>query len=61
MNGINIERVTQFNFLGLILSSNLKWQRHVDYVARKVSRSICVINTLKKYYPQIILITIYNL
>ena len=64
---INIERITQFNFLGLILSSNLKWQCHMDCVARKISRSIGVINTLKNYFPQIIkknpqiiLITIYN-
>lgn len=60
MDGIDIERVTQFNFLGLILSSNLKWQCHIDYVARKVSRSIGVINTLKISFPQNILITIYN-
>ena len=48
MNGIKIERLTQFNFLRLILSSNLNWQRHMDYVACKVSRSIGVTNKLSK-------------
>ena len=29
INNINIERVTDFNFLGLIISSNLKWNKHI--------------------------------
>ena len=29
LNGNKIERVTQFNFLGLILQSNLSWNKHV--------------------------------
>ena len=50
---INLERVTQFSFLGLILSSNLKCQCHTDYVARKLSRYIGVINTLKILFCKI--------
>ena len=43
MNRINMERVTQFNFLGLILSSNLECQCHMDYVAPKVDVSPLVL------------------
>ena len=28
INGINIERIADFNFLGIQLSENLKWSKH---------------------------------
>ena len=30
-----IERVKQFNFLGIILHYTLKWQKHIDYISKK--------------------------
>ena len=30
-----IERVTQFNFLCIILHYTLKWQKHIDYLSLK--------------------------
>ena len=35
LNIIEIERVTQFNFLGVIISSNMKWNGHVSHIHRK--------------------------
>ena len=32
INGTNIESVTQFNFLGLILESNLSWNKHINTI-----------------------------
>ena len=37
-NNINIKRVTDFSFLGLIISSNLKWNKHIDHIALKISK-----------------------
>ena len=37
INNINIERVTDFIFLGLIISSNLKWNKPMDHIALKIS------------------------
>ena len=31
MNGSIIDSVENFNFLGLVLSSNLKWNCHIDH------------------------------
>ena len=31
----NIERVTDFNFLGLTISDNLEWKNHVQKIANK--------------------------
>ena len=32
MNYDKIESVTQFNILGIVLSSNLKWNKHTDHI-----------------------------
>ena len=31
----NIERVTDFNFLGLTISDNLEWKNHVQKIAKE--------------------------
>ena len=36
LNGNKIERVTQFIFLGLILQSNLSWNKHFNHISLKV-------------------------
>ena len=60
INDIEIERVAQFNFLGLIISSNLKWQSHIDHISIKISRVIGIMYRMKDIYPQEILQMIYS-
>ena len=36
INAIEIERVDDFNFLGLQLNHNLKWNKHINYVSLKM-------------------------
>ena len=60
INDTNIEQVTQFNFLGLILNSRLNWSSHVDHISKKISKVIGVMYRLKKLYPQPILLLLYN-
>ena len=57
---MNIERVTQFNFLGIVLSSNLKWNKHTDHISKKISRAIGVMYRLKQIYPHAVLLTLYQ-
>ena len=52
INGRPIERVTQFNLLGLILQSNMSWSMHTDHISLKVSKAIGII-----YYYYISLFT----
>ena len=40
INGVEIEKVDNINFLGLIINKNLKWNSHVNYIAGQMSRSI---------------------
>ena len=54
------ERVTQFNFLGLILQSNMSWSMHTDHISLKVSKAIGIIYRLKDVYLLLVLQTLYN-
>ena len=60
INNFIIDRVTEFNFLGLIISSNMKWKKHIDHIALKVSKIIGIMYRLKFILPADVLLTIYN-
>ena len=50
INGNNIERVTDFYFLGLTLSSSLSWNHHINKISLKVSKSIDILYRLRDIY-----------
>ena len=55
-----IERVRNFNFLGVILNENLNWNSHIENICRrKIARHISVFHKLKHYLPVYILKTLY--
>ena len=60
INTISIDRVSEFNFLGLIISSDLKWSKHIDHIALKISKVIGIMYRLRPTLPEDILLTIYN-
>ncbi len=51
INGMPIERVTEFKFLGVLIDSNLTWSPHCNYIANKLSRICGVVSRLKHYVP----------
>ena len=59
INGITINRVQNFNFLGLYLNEHLFWKPHIDIVANKLIKFSGVINKLKRFLPIHILRTLY--
>ena len=60
LNGNKIERVTQFNFLGLILHASLSWDKHINHISLKVSKAIGILYRPKSIYPDRVLLTLYN-
>ena len=60
MNGIEIDRVETFNFLGVTLDENLTWKPHTDKVATKLSKYSGIMNKLKNYLPRYIMKALYN-
>ena len=59
INDIEIERVKNFNFLGLTINENLSWKPHMDKIGNKISKSGGVIYRLKHFLPVHILRIIY--
>ena len=60
INGNNIERVTNFNFLVLTLISTLSWKQHINKISLKISKSIGVLYRLRDIYPRAVLQNFYN-
>ena len=56
----HIERVTCFEFFGVIIDYNLTWSHHTNYISNKLTRICGVLSRLKHYVPVIILKIIYN-
>ena len=40
IGNINIEQVKEFNFLGLIIHTNLNWKRHTEKISNACSKKI---------------------
>ena len=55
-----MEYVTEFNFLGLLLDSNLNWKAHTNFISVKIARVIGLLHRLKFVFPKQILFSIYN-
>ena len=51
INDSVIERVREFNFLGLTINESLNWSSHCSKIANKISRTLGVMNRLKRYLP----------
>ena len=55
-----IDFVSEFNFLGIIIDSHLKWKSHIDMVSKKISKTIGILNKLKNFLPTSAMMNIYN-
>ena len=55
-----IEFVDEFNYLGIIFDTHLSWKPHTNYIAQKITRTNGLMNRLKNFLPQNILLLLYN-
>ena len=60
INGIPIERVKEFNFLGINLDENMTWKSHVKKIACKIACTVGTMKRIKKFMPQKVMRLIYN-
>ena len=60
INDVEIERVDCFNFLGLQLNHNLKWNKHISHVSLKLTKITGLLHKMKLEFPTSILKSIYN-
>ena len=50
INGIAIERVESFNFLGLIIDEGLSWKN--DVVKNEISKTVDILYRLNNIFPK---------
>ena len=60
INNANIDKVQNFNFLGLQVSSDITWNLHIDEMSKKISRITGILKKLQLVMPKNVLLTIYN-
>ena len=60
INGRKIERVNQFNFLGIQIMSTLSWKVHTDLICSKLSKNVGMLHQLKNRVPFQTLKMLYN-
>ena len=47
VDGVEIERVSENKFLGVIIDDKINWKSHIKYIHNKLARSISVLNKAK--------------
>ena len=60
IEGTPIERVPDFNFLGITINEHLKWNAHINKIQTKLNRSIGTLRRLQYNLPVTTLKTLYN-
>ena len=58
--GQHIECFRQFVFLGITIHETLNWDRYIDKIANKISRTLGVMNKLKHFLPKYTLKIMYS-
>ena len=48
MNGVEIERVKKTKLLGVMITDDLKWDLHVEYIHKKASKRLYFLRRLKR-------------
>ena len=60
INGIEIEHVPSFNFLGIMLDENLSWKSHIEMVGNKIPKVTGILYRLKNVFSENVLFVLYN-
>ena len=58
INDIEIEKVKELKFLGVIIDETLCWKPHIHHVKTKISKSIAILYKTKHLLNQLSLYTL---
>ena len=56
LSGSQIEQVSSFKLLGVLINDTLTWTSHINHVVSKVSRSVNLLRRLSWFLPQSLLV-----
>ena len=60
LNGSALNQTKSCKFLGINIDENLSWKKHIDVLTTRISTNVGIMNRLKYFLPQKILLTLYN-
>ena len=60
INHSMIEKVSEFDFLGITIEETLSWKSHVSKISNKISKIVGLLSRTKRYLDTSVLIKIYN-
>ena len=60
LDNTSVQIVDTFNFLGISLNQNMRWDSHINKISNKIPRAIGIINQMKKILPFNILLILYK-
>lgn len=60
VNDVNIDKVSDFTFLGLTIDENITWKAQILKVGGKIAKVTGIMSRLKNFIPSNILLNIYN-
>ena len=55
-----IDNVKTFNYLGIVINSNLTWKDHIQYIGTKIAKTTAIMTKLKHFLPESALFNIYS-
>ena len=59
IDGVKLERVENFNFLGLLINEKLDWNPYMQILSRKLAKALGIMNRLTSFVPKQIMKIIY--
>ena len=59
-DGVGVEQVNDFKYLGIVLDSRLTFEAHLSGLAKKIASRIGVLGRIRKYLPHDIRVMLYN-
>ena len=60
INGVEIEHVSSFYFLGIMLDEHLSWKSHIEMVDNKISKATGTLYRHNNAFPENVLFVRYN-
>jgi hypothetical protein len=60
IDGSEIKFVENFDYLGITLDNRLSWKAHISKIHIKMSKVAGIMNKMKNFLPENILLTLYN-
>ena len=59
LNNFQLEVVNEFRFLGIVLDPKLKFNKHIGYISKKISKSIGIFYKVRYLVPENLMLTLY--